>query len=131
MRRTSITGKESVTPAVIQGSRNSEVFIDVVTYWKNEMDTHKKIREHISSFADGASPAADVELALAALQGDDGRRTWALYHTIGDLLRGDPGPPLSNGFAATMAARLAQEPAPAKCAAGPDAPVVTVPAASA
>ena len=95
------------------------------------MDTHKKIREHISAFADGASPAADVELALAALQGDDGRRTWALYHAIGDVLRADPGPPLSNGFAANIAARLAQEPAPARRAANPDAPVATVPAASA
>ena len=95
------------------------------------MDTHKKIREHISAFADGASPAADVELALAALQGDDGRRTWALYHTIGDVLRADPGPPLSNGFAASLAERLAREPAPAKRAAGPDAPVVTAPSASA
>ena len=94
------------------------------------MDTHKKIREHISAFADGASPAADVELALAALQGDDGRRTWALYHAIGDALRADPGPPLSNGFAARIAARLAQEPAPAKRGAGLDTPVAISPVAS-
>lgn len=94
------------------------------------MDTHKKIREHISAFADGASPAADVELALAALQGDDGRRTWALYHTIGDVLRADPGPPLSREFSASMAARLAQEPAPAKRGAGLDTPVAIAPLAS-
>lgn len=78
------------------------------------MDTHKKIREHISAFADGASPAADVDLALAALQGNDGRQTWALYHHIGDMLRVDPGPPLSPGFAASLAARLAVEPLPGK-----------------
>ena len=78
------------------------------------MDTHKKIREHISAFADGASPAADVDLALAALQGNDGRQTWALYHHIGDVLRVDPGPPLSPGFAASLAARLAAEPLPGK-----------------
>jgi sigma-E factor negative regulatory protein RseA len=85
------------------------------------MDTHKKIREHISAFADGASPAADVELALGALQGEDGRRTWTLYHTIGDVLRVDPGPPLSPGFAAKLAARLALEPLPVKRVAGADA----------
>ena len=96
------------------------------------MDTHKKIREHISAFADGASPVADVELALAALQGDDGRRTWALYHTIGDVLRVEPGPQLSAGFAEKLAARLAQEALPGKKASGADdAPVVVVPVASA
>jgi len=99
------------------------------------MDTHKKIREHISAFADGATPEADVELALAALQGDDGRQTWAVYHLIGDVLRVDPGPPLSPGFADTMAARLAAEPLPGKKPGGAEpAPVtgaVVVPVASA
>ena len=98
------------------------------------MDTHKKIREHISAFADGASAAADVDLALAALQGDDGRQTWALYHHIGDVLRVDPGPPLSPGFAASMAARLAAEPLPGKRLASAEAPapaVGVVPVASA
>jgi sigma-E factor negative regulatory protein RseA len=97
------------------------------------MDTHKKIREHISAFADGASPPADVDLALAALQGEDGRQTWALYHLIGDVLRVDPGPPLSTGFAAAMAARLAGEPSSGKRAGGAVevAPVTVVPVASA
>ncbi len=99
------------------------------------MDTHKKIREHISAFADGASPEADVELALAALQGDDGRQTWALYHLIGDVLRVQPGPPLSAGFDEKMAARLAAEPPPGKkvvsAEQAPVAEVVTVPVASA
>lgn len=96
------------------------------------MDTHKKIREHISAFVDGASPVADVELALAALQGDDGRQTWALYHTIGDVLRVDPGPQLSADFAAKLTARLAQEPAPGKRIASVEAaPAVVAPVASA
>lgn len=96
------------------------------------MDTHKKIREHISAFADGASPAADVELALAALQGDDGRQTWALYHQIGDVLRADAGPPLSPGFAAALTARLAAEPLPGKRMGSAEAvPGGVVPVASA
>lgn len=82
------------------------------------MDTHKKIREHISAFADGATPDADVELALAALQGHDGRQSWALYHLIGDVLRVDPGPSLSAQFSERLATRLAAEPLPAKKAAG-------------
>ena len=98
------------------------------------MDTHKKIREHISAFADGASAPADVDLALAALQGPDGRQTWAVYHHIGDVLRVDPGPPLSPGFAATLALRLAAEPLPGRRTAVTTAeavPVVVVPVASA
>ena len=47
------------------------------------MDTHKKIREHISAFADGASAPADVDLALAALQGEDGRQTWGRSTIVG------------------------------------------------
>lgn len=96
------------------------------------MDTHKKIREHISAFADGATPDGDVELALAALQGDDGRQTWALYHLIGDVLRVEPGPTLSDGFAEAMAARLAAEPLPGKKVVSAEpAPKVVVPVASA
>ena len=98
------------------------------------MDTHKKIREHISAFADGASPAADVELALAALQGDDGRQAWGLYHLIGDVLRAEAGPPLSPGFDAALAARLAAEPWPGKRVASSEVAAVApavVPAPSA
>lgn len=95
------------------------------------MDTHKKIREHISAFADGATPDADVELALAALQGHDGRQSWALYHLIGDVLRVDPGPSLSEQFSERLAMRLAAEPLPAKKAAGgAGATVVVAPLAS-
>lgn len=76
------------------------------------MDTNKKIREHISALIDGELPEADLELALAALQGADGRQAWDLYHHIGDVLRAQPAPDLSPGFQARLAARLAAEPLP-------------------
>lgn len=79
-----------------------------------QMDTNKKMRDYISAFADGELPAADLELALAALREADGRETWRLYHEIGDVLRAEAsGPPvLSPGFAERLAARLAAEPTP-------------------
>ena len=81
------------------------------------MDTHKKIREHISALCDGELPAADLELALAALQGADGQHTWNTYFRIGDELRGQATPGLSAGFAERLAERLAAEPAHTKRAA--------------
>ena len=81
----------------------------------NQMDTNKKIRETISSFMDGELPDADAELALAGLREPDGMQAWRLYHEIGDTLRADTdteSPPLSAGFAARLAGRLAAEPAP-------------------
>jgi sigma-E factor negative regulatory protein RseA len=78
------------------------------------MDTHKKMREHISALSDGELATTDVELALAALQGADGEQAWNTYHRIGDVLRGQASPELSDGFSARLAARLAAEPAPAK-----------------
>ena len=77
------------------------------------MDTTKKIREHISALCDGELPASDLELGVAALQTDDGREAWEAYHRIGDVLRGQPSPDLSPGFAAALAARLAAERVPA------------------
>lgn len=88
------------------------------------MDTHKKIREHISALADGELSAADIELAFAALHAVDGHRAWATYHRIGDVLRAQVAPELSDDFDARLAARLAREPAHAKRANGaaqPDA----------
>ncbi len=83
------------------------------------MDTNKKIRDYISAFADGELPAADIELALAALREDDGRAAWDLYHRIGDALRSEPGQAeLSPGFAARLADRLAAEPIPLRRGAG-------------
>jgi len=80
------------------------------------MDTTKKLREQISALKDGALPDADLELALAALQGSDGRQAWDLYHLIGDTLREAETPALSpaqlSSFRARLAERLASEPPP-------------------
>ncbi|MES2318271.1 MAG: RseA family anti-sigma factor [Pseudomonadota bacterium] len=81
------------------------------------MDTHKKIREHISTLSDGELSDADLELALAALQSADGQQAWNTYHRIGDVLRAQATPELSDAFAARLAERLAAEPAPGKRAA--------------
>ena len=78
------------------------------------MDTHKKIREHISTLSDGELADADLELALAALQSSDGEQAWNTYHRIGDVLRAQATPELSDGFADKLAERLAAEPAPGK-----------------
>jgi sigma-E factor negative regulatory protein RseA len=81
---------------------------------ETQMDTHKKIREHISALSDGELSDADLELALAALQSSDGQQAWNTYHRIGDVLRAQATPELSDAFAMTLAERLAAEPAPGK-----------------
>lgn len=85
------------------------------------MDTNKKLREQISALKDGALPEADLELALAALQGSDGQQAWDLYHLIGDTLRDAsahaPAPDLSPDFRARLAERLAGEAPPLRRAA--------------
>ena len=81
------------------------------------MDTYKKIREHISALSDGELSDDDLELALAALQSSDGQHAWNTYHRIGDVLRAQATPELSDAFAMKLAARLAAEPAPGKRAA--------------
>lgn len=85
------------------------------------MDTNKKLRDLISALKDGALPDADLELALAALQGSDGRQAWDLYHLIGDALRDAPAacaaPALSPDFRARLAERLAGEAPPLRRAA--------------
>jgi sigma-E factor negative regulatory protein RseA len=73
------------------------------------MDTHKKIREHISALVDGELSRDNLELAMAALQSADGRQVWHAYHRIGDALRAAPVAELSDNFGARLAARLAQE----------------------
>ena len=78
------------------------------------MDTHKKIREHISALSDGELSKDDLELAFAALQSADGQQAWTVYHRIGDVLRAQATPELSDTFADKLAARLAAEPAPGK-----------------
>jgi sigma-E factor negative regulatory protein RseA len=84
------------------------------------MDTHKKIREHISALSDGELPAADLELAFAALQSADGQLAWTSYFRIGDVLRAQATPELSDHFDAALAARLDAEPLPIR-----RAPVLT------
>ncbi len=91
------------------------------------MDTNKKIREHISALCDGELPAGDLELACAGLQTPEGKQAWDAYHHIGDVLRARASADLSPGFAGRLAARLANEPMPARRraeAAGEAAPVV-------
>ena len=78
------------------------------------MDTHKKIREHISALGDGELSASDLELAFAALRAADGEQAWSTYHRIGDVLRAQASPDLSDDFNERLAARLAAEPAPAR-----------------
>ena len=76
------------------------------------MDTHRKMRVHVSAMVDGELPAGDAELAMAALHTPDGRQSWQLYHRIGDVLRAEAAPALSDGFAARLAARLEAEAPP-------------------
>jgi len=75
------------------------------------MNTKSLVHERISVFADGETSDEQLDIALAELRDEDGKATWALYHQIGDLLRSDEmAIPLSAGFSASMAARLAAEP---------------------
>jgi sigma-E factor negative regulatory protein RseA len=83
------------------------------------MDTQKKIREHISALSDGELAATDLELAFAALRAADGEQAWSTYHRIGDVLRAQASPELSDDFNQRLSARLAQEPAPARRAPAP------------
>jgi len=76
------------------------------------MNTKSLVHERISVFADGETSDEQLDIALAELRNDDGKAAWELYHQIGDLLRSDEmAIPLSAGFSAAMAQRLAAEPA--------------------
>ncbi len=94
------------------------------------MDTHKKIRVHISALADGELAPADLELAFAALQSADGQQAWNLYHRIGDALRAQATPELSDSFLDKLNARLAAESAPGRRAARSGADKAAAPAAA-
>ena len=75
------------------------------------MEATQMTKEKISAWLDGELPDAAVEVMLAALATDEGRACWNEYHQIGDSLRSDElAMQPSAGFAAKMAARLAQEP---------------------
>ena len=86
------------------------------------MDTQKKIREHISALSDGELAASDLELAFAALRAADGEQAWSTYYRIGDVLRAQASPELSDDFSQRLSAKLAKEPAHAT-----RAPAVTQP----
>lgn len=77
------------------------------------MDTQKRLHEHISALADGELADSERELALAALDSEEGRAAWRAYHLIGDVLRSQANGEgeLSPVAAAAMAAKLAEEPA--------------------
>jgi sigma-E factor negative regulatory protein RseA len=76
------------------------------------MNTKSLVQERISVFADGETSGEQLDIALAESRSEEGMTTWALYHQIGDLLRSDDmATPLTGGFSASMAARLAAEPA--------------------
>lgn len=75
------------------------------------MDTKQIGREQISAFADGELSEQQLEVVLAALQQEEGRADWEIYHQIGDVLRSDDmAVELSSDFAARMSARLEAEP---------------------
>jgi sigma-E factor negative regulatory protein RseA len=94
------------------------------------MDTNKKNREYISALMDGEIPETDLELAMAALGGPDGKQAWDSYHHIGDILRAEGSAELSAGFTERLAARLAAEPMPSKRSATAAEPAVATAVAS-
>jgi len=75
-----------------------------------QMDTQKKIREHISALSDGELAASDLELAFAALRTADGEQAWNTYHRIGGVLRARATSELSDAFSERLATRLGAEP---------------------
>lgn len=65
------------------------------------------MNERISALMDGEVGQAELGHNLKRLASDgELRNAWETYHLIGDALRGHPGP----GYAAKVAARLAEEP---------------------
>lgn len=65
--------------------------------------------ERISAFMDGEAGHAETHQAMLRLK-DDSRsnETWATFHLIGDIMRGDP--PLRDDFMARFHARMEREP---------------------
>lgn len=80
------------------------------------MTTTTQPQDLVSALADGQLSGDEFAAALQACHGNpEMRDQWSTYHLIGDVLR-SPGLALadsgSHAFAARLAARLAQEPAP-------------------
>lgn len=86
------------------------------------------MRELVSALVDGEVSDADLELAFAAVLDPDGQRAWALYHQIGDAVRGARAAGLSDGFAARLAAQLDGEGAQGAVAAKSEPEVAAPPA---
>jgi sigma-E factor negative regulatory protein RseA len=75
------------------------------------MNTKNMTQEQISAFADGELADAQLDSALAALRGSDGRARWDTYHRIGDALRSDDMAfEMSPDFTARLMRRVEQEP---------------------
>ena len=66
------------------------------------------MKENISRLMDGECDDAELDVVCVELRRDEGLRTWACYHAIGDALRGDA--PAMSGFSARFSARISQEP---------------------
>ena len=65
--------------------------------------------ERISAFMDGESGSTETHQAMLHLkQNDECCATWATFHLIGDMMRGDP--PLRDDFLAGLRARMEREP---------------------
>jgi sigma-E factor negative regulatory protein RseA len=69
------------------------------------------MNEKISRLMDGELDGPELQSALAALKNGDAHRTWACYHVIGDVLRGDAtARSFACGLTPALAAQLAAEP---------------------
>lgn len=65
------------------------------------------MNERISELLDGELDDAEAQRQIAALKEDDGlRRTWDVYHLIGDAIRGH----IAMDLSAKVASRLRDEP---------------------
>ncbi len=73
------------------------------------MDSKQEYKqEQISALIDGQLAADELDQLLQQMNEQE-QENWGLYQQIGALLRKEEEAPLSAGFAAKMAARLAQE----------------------
>lgn len=74
------------------------------------MISGESTKQQISALADGELPEAEAEDIIAVLR-QSGKADWDVYHQIGDVLRNEAmAQPLSAGFSAQLAMRLAAEP---------------------
>lgn len=75
------------------------------------IETSNMAKEKISMLVDGELSTAEAEEILSRLYDSHDRKTWDLYHQIGDILRSDEmDVPLSKGFESKMQSLLDAEP---------------------